>query len=94
MTEANARKTLQKKLHTMTDDDAPNVWIGPLVVNAPSAFVFEGGIYAANENPRDVSGFCAVNKKSGASGLILPPPGPPLEANDLEDFNWDEWVIA
>ncbi len=42
MNEDQARTLLQKKLQGMTDAEAPLVWLGSLVENAPEAFIFEG----------------------------------------------------
>lgn len=93
MTEEKSRNLLENKLRAMTDADAPNFWIGPLVADSSSAFVYEGGVYANDEDPPEVCGFCAVNKQSGESGIILPPPGPAIEIDDLKNFKWKDWVI-
>ena len=94
MKESQARTLLQKKLQGMTDAEAPLVWLGSLVENTPEAFIFEGGVYADGENPQDAAGFCAVNKTTGQSGLILSPPGPVLMPGDLKDFKWNDWTIV
>ena len=39
MTEEKSRNLLENKLRAMTDADAPNFWIGPLVADSSSAFV-------------------------------------------------------
>ena len=40
MTEEKSRNLLENKLRAMTDADAPNFWIGPLVADSSSAFVY------------------------------------------------------
>lgn len=94
MTEEEAKKLLMAKLEKMIDADCPLAWVGEVVCETSAAFIIEGSFYAKGENPQDSASFCAVDKKTGKSGVILPPPGIRLTPEIFRNFRWDDWQIV
>ena len=94
MTETEAKKILFKHLEKTTRPEFPHVWIGNVVYTTPQVYIIEGTIYSEKDNPEEIAMFCAVDKKTGKSGMILPPPGPELTAASFKNFRWEDWLIA
>ncbi|MDE6735435.1 MAG: hypothetical protein K2J64_08230, partial [Desulfovibrio sp.] len=70
MTETEAKGRLLAKLKKMAHEDWPLVWVGDVLYEAPAAFIIQGALYAEGENPEESAGFCAVDKKTGKSGMV------------------------
>ena len=94
MTETEAKNILLAKLEKMAHEDCPLAWVGDVLYEAPTAFIIEGSLYAEGENPVEDAGFCAVDKNTGKSGMVLPYPGRPLSIERFRDFRWDDWIIV
>ena len=94
MTEAEAKHILMEKLEKLTFKECPLAWVGDVLYEAPNAFIIEGALYAEGENPEESAGFCAVDKKTGKSGMILPSPGATLSIESFRDFRWEDWIIV
>lgn len=94
MTETEAKSILLAKLEKIAHEDCPLAWIGDILYETPNAFILEGTIYAKGEDPQESAGFCAVDKKTGKSGMILPYPGATLSIESFRDFRWDDWIIV
>lgn len=94
MTETEAKDILLAKLKSMTRPDFPLAWVGDVVLDTPNAFILEGTIYADGDSSRENPWFCAVDKATGKSGMILPPPGPELTAASFKNFRWQDWTIV
>lgn len=65
----------------------PLAWVGELLKETPDYFFFKGVSYKEGENPEDEWVPYVVNKRSAECGLVLVPPGPPLE-DILENYAW------
>ncbi|MBD5416872.1 MAG: hypothetical protein HDR50_04275 [Desulfovibrio sp.] len=94
MTETEAKSILRAKLEKIADKDCPLAWVGDVLYEAPTAFIIEGSLYAEGENPEESAGFCAVDKKTGKSGIVLPYPGATLSIESFRDFRWEDWIIV
>lgn len=94
MTETEAKSILLAKLEKMAHEDYSLAWVGDVLYEAPTAFIVEGSLYAEGENPEEDAVFCAVDKNTGKSGMVLPYPGSPLSIESFRDFRWDDWIIV
>lgn len=94
MIEAEAKHMLLEKLEKLAFENCPLAWVGDVLYEASNAFIIEGSLYAEGENPEESAGFCAVDKKTGKSGIVLPYPGATLSIESFRDFRWEGWIIV
>lgn len=72
MTVDEARNILLQKMHGFTSKECPLVWVGDLLEEDGTEFVFEASPYAQGEKPEDEAAPFAVNKNTGNVEIRVP----------------------
>lgn len=72
MTVNEARNILLQKMRDFTSKECPLVWVGDLLEEDGTEFVFEASPYAQGEKPEDEAAPFAVNKRTGEVDIRIP----------------------
>lgn len=72
MTVDEAKKILSEKMLAIASKEYPLFWVGDLLEEDETEFVFEASPYAQGEKPEDDAAPFAVNKRTGEVDIRVP----------------------